>query len=402
MVKVRTLIVTYLKMIMLFSLVALAFVYAMFQGGFVSWFLFFSCIPFALHPILLIIMYPLDKAVAVRHLNRSDYKVGQEMKVEIHLKVNRLIPLLFIMVEDQVPDRLRINIKGTNKVILFPIFQKELAYSYTIPETVRGEHEFFSITIKTGDLLGFYEKETTLTCYDRLLVYPDYQAISYNQSESYYEQGQLSSPVLNHTETSNVSGVRNYMPGDRLTWINWKATAKKNEIMTKEFEERKSQDIIVLLDQFPSALFEEMVSFTASLTHTILQRGVGVGFAGTNKLYEGITIGRGEQQRKKILYQLAKAEDCAESSMDFQLQTSMHSFTLNASYMVVTSHLTMDLLNSLTSVKKNATVTLFVMKDSDVKELSVVDLQAVALQKGIKCRFLTVNTWKKPNEKGVS
>ncbi|UTW70466.1 DUF58 domain-containing protein [Anaerobacillus sp. HL2] len=37
-------------------------------------------------------------------------------------------------------------------------------------------------------------------------------------------------------DITSVAGSREYVPGDRLTSIDWKVTARVNKLMTKEFE----------------------------------------------------------------------------------------------------------------------------------------------------------------------
>ena len=44
-----------------------------------------------------------------------------------------------------------------------------------------------------------------------------------------------------------ISGVREYQSGDQLSWINWKATAKTNKMMTNEFEEPKERISVLFL-----------------------------------------------------------------------------------------------------------------------------------------------------------
>ena len=56
-------------------------------------------------------------------------------------------------------------------------------------------------------------------------------------------------------DTSLVAGVRQYQPGDRFSWIDWKATARTNEMMAKEFEIRQSSDLLIVLDRTPSGQF---------------------------------------------------------------------------------------------------------------------------------------------------
>ncbi|MDQ7863681.1 DUF58 domain-containing protein [Peribacillus frigoritolerans] len=57
-------------------------------------------------------------------------------------------------------------------------------------------------------------------------------------------RGAVVSTKKTQREHSVVSGVREYQPGDQLSWINWKATARTSEIMTKEFEVQKKPGCI--------------------------------------------------------------------------------------------------------------------------------------------------------------
>lgn len=57
-----------------------------------------------------------------------------------------------------------------------------------------------------------------------------------------------------------------------MSWINWKATARTSEIMTKEFEVQKNRDLFIVLDNKPSDLLEESIVMTASIAHAMLKK----------------------------------------------------------------------------------------------------------------------------------
>ncbi len=42
--------------------------------------------------------------------------------------------------------------------------------------------------------------------------------------------------------------IREYVPGDSMRWVNWKATARRDKIMVNEFETERSGDTVILLD----------------------------------------------------------------------------------------------------------------------------------------------------------
>src|SRR5699024_8323805 len=88
------------------------------------------------------------------------------------------------------------------------------------------------------------------------------------QSQS-LDHGTMSAHSLNISNTNVVSGIRDYLPGDRFSWIDWKQTARKNTMMTKEFEQEKSADTLVVLnctsnDRFNELAFEATVEMSYS------------------------------------------------------------------------------------------------------------------------------------------
>lgn len=383
MKKLRMLAAPYLKIGLVLFFVLAAFVYAMFQGGFVSWFLFYSFIPFALYPLLLSI-YPLKNVEISRHFNESECRAGERMEVELTIKRTNIFPLLYLTVEDQLPDRFLKTISHQPKGILFPLFRKEMKLTYTIPKAVRGDHHFEQVIIKAGDFLGLYEKVIAIESRNHLLVYPRYDQMTVRQLEAMFEEGQQSTFVKKHNETALVSGVRDYAPGDKQSWIHWKASARRNEMMTKDFEERQSQDIVIILDQSPAPLFEEMVSLVATLTNTYVQNRIGISFAGTAQLHQLIAGGRGEHQRQKVFYALATIEENATKPM----MLNKRSIPANSSYVFVTSHITKELLAFLSSTKGYSTSTLLVMKSKQDLNQNEKEIQVDAAIRGINCRYI--------------
>lgn len=383
MKKLRMLAAPYLKIGLVLFFVLAAFVYAMFQGGFVSWFLFYSFIPFALYPLLLSI-YPLKNVEISRHFNESECRAGERMEVELTIKRTNIFPLLYLTVEDQLPDRFLKTISHQPKGILFPLFRKEMKLTYTIPKAVRGDHHFEQVIIKAGDFLGLYEKVIAIESRNHLLVYPRYDQMTVRQLEAMFEEGQQSTFVKKHNETALVSGVRDYAPGDKQSWIHWKASARRNEMMTKDFEKRQSQDIVIILDQSPAPLFEEMVSLVATLTNTYVQNRIGISFAGTAQLHQLIAGGRGEHQRQKVFYALATIEENATKPM----MLNKRSIPANSSYVFVTSHITKELLAFLSSTKGYSTSTLLVMKSKQDLNQNEKEIQVDAAIRGINCRYI--------------
>ncbi|VEF49194.1 Uncharacterized conserved protein (some members contain a von Willebrand factor type A (vWA) domain) [Bacillus freudenreichii] len=299
------------SLVILLILLAFVFTYAMFQGGFVSWFLFFSFLPFALYSILLF-FYPM-KFQTERILPSRVYSAGDSIDVTLILTRKLPFPLLFLLIEDGMSGSLN---QHDIKRMYFPGFKRRLKATYTIRNVSRGEHFFTSVRIKTGDALGLLEKEKQFPCKQTILVYPSYNEMFYKSFRSMLEQGGILSGTKLQNDASIVAGIREYIPGDHFSWIDWKASARSNEMMTKEFEMRESGDLLIILDLMPAEQFELLVEFAASAARTVLRNGgeTGLFLPGKEKVF--IPSNGGERQERTIFYHLAKVKPDSSLSLE--------------------------------------------------------------------------------------
>ncbi|MGM9988662.1 MAG: DUF58 domain-containing protein, partial [Bacillaceae bacterium] len=223
--------------------------------------------------------------------------------MEIQLQCPWYLPLIYILVEDKLSPKLQ---KGnqSSKIIFFPSFRKQIVFSYRLDKLERGEHLFQHVALTVGDFIGLFEKELMIPCEDRIVVYPHYELLTHQQLQRILEEGNQVTVNHNRLNTTLISGIRNYVPGDKMSWVHWKATARKNELMTKKFEELASRDAFIVLDQTTSELFEERINFVASVVYSLLQKGVAVAYTNTNRLQQPPLFGRGSIQKEKILHTL--------------------------------------------------------------------------------------------------
>ncbi len=335
----------------------------MFQGGFVSWFLFYSFLPFSLYA-LLFAFYSLEDFSIERNLRRWDYHANEELIVKVTLKRNKAFPLLFIIVEDCLSESLgNAAQENQHKVFLFPGFRKEVSYEYKIADLPRGEHELQAIRILTSDLLGLIEKEKRLELNESILVHPAYEKLSFEYG-NYYGHGMRVSNNQIQRDASMVAGIREYQRGDRFSWINWKASAKRNGMVTKEFEQYQSDDFIIIMDCTKDHRFETIVSFTASIGQAILQKDSHMGFLAVGKERAAIPLHGGTVGRQLLFYSLAKAKDDSPISFDKVLDADSFLLQYKLSFVVVTAQLSSLLIESARKMRaRRCPVTIFVIKD---------------------------------------
>ncbi|WP_175495445.1 DUF58 domain-containing protein [Gracilibacillus orientalis] len=287
------------KELQLLLLLGILFVFAMFQGGFVSWFLFYSMLPIILY-MLFIPFYPISNWKIDRKLSDRYLKTGRNIEVAITIKRKLRFPIFFLVLEEEFPETLQYedigkkkyqylsdqqsyNRKRHVKKVIYPGFQKDFTIHYRIEHLPRGKHHLSNIHLRIGDPFGFVDCKHRFYVAKDFFVYPAIQELKWKQQSMSLEEGSTSSHVHDEKLTNVVSGVREYIPGDRFSWIDWKTTARKNTVMTKEFEQEKDSKIVVILDvgglQQPQPLvFEAVVEWTASVLQSLRKKDQSTSF----------------------------------------------------------------------------------------------------------------------------
>ncbi|WP_421382933.1 DUF58 domain-containing protein [Bacillus salacetis] len=373
------------KLLLLIVLWAVTLVYALFQGGFVSWFLFYSFVPFALFS-LLVSIYPLSDFEVERSFKSTDFKAGDSMEVSLIIRRRLPFPLFYVVADDIVsPSIFYRSSFQKAKSIIYPGFRREIHLKYVIEELPRGEHHFSAVRLKTGDFFGIFEKEVTVPCANTLLVYPAFVDVVYRPLESRYDQGMASSNVKIQKDTTMATGVKEYQPGDRFSWIHWKSFARTNELMTKEFEERQSHDVLVVLDREPSQAFEPMVTFTASILKAVMRRGAQAGLLSIGEDHISFPIRGGEEHQRQLYHHLAKVKADSKFDLSKVLHGEGINYQQSATVMFVTGSITKKLISTVRSyAKRNSSVVIFLIKEKGA-QLSTEEkaLKAMAAGRGI-------------------
>lgn len=367
-------------------LILVTFSYAMFQGGFVSWFLFYSFLPFGLYALGLA-FYSIKEIKAERVYTKQEYNAGEKFKASIMLERDFPFPLFYAIAEEQAGETLAGNSDLQKaKTMLFPGFNRVFSFDYTIENLPRGEHLLTGIKLKTGDPLGLIEKEKVLPAENKILVYPAFQEMVYRPVAHHFDQGMTASKERVQRDTSMAIGVREYQPGDRFSWINWKATARRNDIMTKEFEQRQSHDVTILMDCAPEGRFEVVVSFTASVTRAILRKGAQVGLLTSSAERKAFPVRGGDIQQQQILYHLAKIQDDSPVSFDRVLEAETFLAQQNNSIMLITAQLTKELIEKAAFYnQRNGSVSIFLIKNEQESPTKTeLNLRSSANARGIR------------------
>jgi len=334
----------------LLLLATVLFSYAMFQGGFVSWFLFYSFLPFGLYA-LLIVIYPLRFAAVSRMVPVRRYHADEPIPVTARIDLPWPIPLAALIVADE--DRKRVG------AILAWTFRRRLSCTWTL-RLPRGFHQLEMICLEVGDPFGWVNKKASFPALCTVIVYPRYIEWPFESMNEWFVNGKAARPISLHRDMAVAVGAREYAPGDKMSWVHWKASARRQALMTKEFDEQRNDDWIVVLDGASSPAFEELVTLAASVSKSLLDGGAPVGLLFAGKKRSFLAPRRHDGQWQSILLALTEVNGEGKNLLVHTLAEETN-WRSAAGCVILTSTLTTPLLQQLHSIASKHHVVLYIV-----------------------------------------
>ncbi|KHF38466.1 hypothetical protein LQ50_20920 [Halalkalibacter okhensis] len=270
----------FVKYVFLLLFIAAAFSYAMFQGGFVSWFLFYSVITVVIATVL-VAVYPFRIVKVEREIHQNVLRAGESMTVTVTLHKRALQPFFYVRVQDLIP--MKLGTYDESGSLFFFSFQKRLVFSYNIRDVKRGSYSFDELSLVFGDVFGLFEREKKVSCQTEVLVYPRFHDLPSIPDDARPKQLEGRRIQRSFEEDRSLAGVRQYVAGDRITSIDWKQSARLTKLMTKEFESYQGEGVVVAFDSGAidrnESIFEHSVELTASLMITFTEKQPGIKLA---------------------------------------------------------------------------------------------------------------------------
>ncbi|MFW6042966.1 MAG: DUF58 domain-containing protein [Marinilabiliaceae bacterium] len=166
----------------------------------------------------------------------------------VHITVINDFPFqVTVEVIDELPFQLQIrnfNRKGS----LAP--GRRWRFSYTVRPTERGEYHFGYLNVFARTRLGLISERFRLSEPAVVKVYPSF--LQMRQFEIMAISDRLSEmgvkKVRKFGHQMEFDQIREYIKGDDIRTINWKATAKRHQLMVNQYQDEKSQQMYSIID----------------------------------------------------------------------------------------------------------------------------------------------------------
>ncbi|CAN5320530.1 DUF58 domain-containing protein [soil metagenome] len=304
--------------------------------------------------------------------NRITLQVTNRMPFELHLEIIDELPVQF-QKRDWI---LQQHFKALQ--------QKDIVYA--VRPTERGEYHFGQIIIYVKSILGLLmrrfdiEAETTVPVYPSFMQLRKYELLS--QTTIQLEHGNKRMRKIGHS--MEFEQIKEYVRGDDIRTINWKATARRSAIMVNNFTDEKSQQVYCLIDKgrlmkmpFNNlSLLDYAINSTLVLSNVCLQKQDKVGLITfANKMGTILAADRKPLQKANILQLLYNQEtDFLESDYEM-LYLQIRSRIKQRSLLILFANFESlsglkRQLNYLKSIAKHHLLMVVFFENTELKQLS--------------------------------
>jgi uncharacterized protein (DUF58 family) len=164
---------------------------------------------------------------------------------------------------------------------------QKTSVSYKVRPNQRGDALIKGLEILTLSNFKLWQSVYQDDTQTILKVYPDFETISgYNLAATDNHTSQLGiKRIQRRGEGMEFHQLREYQRGDTSRQIDWKATARKQKIISRDYQDERDQQIIVLLDNGRRMRSEDDqlghldhgVNAMSLLSHIALKQGDAVG-----------------------------------------------------------------------------------------------------------------------------
>ncbi|MGP2569694.1 DUF58 domain-containing protein [Ornithobacterium rhinotracheale] len=328
-----------------------------------------------------VLLYHLKQGVQSSRELPEKFSNGDENPVRIDVK--NLYPFgIKINIIDEIP----FQFQKRDFLIKQKIKKNDNTYfSYNLTPKQRGEYHFGNLNIYVISPIGLVsrryqqQKAKTLACYPSFIRLPEYELIALKNE---FLLGGIKK-IRKIGTTLEFEQIKDYVQGDDIRTINWKATGKMNRLMVNQYQEERSQRIYMLIDQGRTmkmpfdglSLLDYSINASMALSHIVLKKKDHAGITVFSRKIEQIVKADHKSfQLKRIANALYNVStDFVESDFNRLYTDLRYKITRRSLFFLFSNFETLDALYRqlpyLRAISKNHILVVIFFKNKLLKEM---------------------------------
>jgi uncharacterized protein (DUF58 family) len=249
--------------------------------------------------------------------------LGDDVVMHVEIKNSGILPIPWLRVQDSLP--VELAAPGLFKRVLSMGSHAKEEFEYVLKTHKRGYYPLGPLVVSSGDLFGLGIENRLEGGLSYLTVYPKIYILSRFELPSRSPMGTLRHKQPIFEDPTRVLSKRDYVAGDSLRRVDWKATAISGRLQVKQFEPSIALETAIFLNLNPNEYdlharydaTELAIIIAASISKWVIdqKQALGLNTNGLDPLAElqrfrPLPVRRGRGHLMQILDMLARVE-CA-------------------------------------------------------------------------------------------
>ncbi len=230
-------------------------------------------------------------------------------------------------------------------------------FSYRLRPVARGNAVFEGVQLRMASPLRLWKQSRIAGTPQRVRVYPNFAPLTRFALFSAEQASRLVGAHLKRRrgEGTDFNQMREYRIGDSLRQIDWKATSRSRKLISREYQDEKNQQLVMMVDtgrrmmaqEGELAHFDHVLNATLVVSYLALRQGDAAGFFASGGESRWVTPKRG----------MASIDTLLRASYDLQPQP------------VATDYLAAATELSLRQRKRALVMLVTNVRDEDIEDL---------------------------------
>ncbi len=231
------------KVLLLAGLVLLFTV--VFVGGVMPYFIFYVFLLTLLFPVFhnLVVLGGLKGTV---QMPQDSLYIGDKINIGYRLENRSIFYVPFLEVQSAISKRL------TGKIDPPEITSMESKSDFIRGQSItlkrRGYYELGDIEITLRDVFRLFSFKKRIASEGALMVYPEVINLNSFAITASQQLGELRVYDPAFEDKSRIASLRGYQEGDSMKRVHWSMTAKKGDIIVKNYENRGDTHVALIVD----------------------------------------------------------------------------------------------------------------------------------------------------------
>ncbi len=339
--------------------------------------------------LVLILLFFLDFLIVFIGKNKIEatrvlpdkFSNGDKNQIKLEIRNNYSFTI-HLEIIDEIPEQFQVRDFKIKDVVSS---RKSKTIQYNLKPTERGEYYFGSLNVYASSVLNIVAKRFTFQSGAMVPTYPSFKQLKkfelLNINQNSLEYGLKKVRRLGHS--MEFEQIKDYVLGDDLRTINWKATAKKNQLMVNQFQDEKSQPVYSIIDKgrimkMPFnglSLLDYAINASLVISNVVLKKHDKAGMLSFSKRIENVVIAeRRSSQMQLILEALYNVKtDFFESDFSRLYSSIKRHITHRSLILMYTNFETLDGLERqlpyLKAIAKSHLLVIIFFKNTELNSL---------------------------------